>query len=275
MRAKSLIILNTSKMSTEETGLEIKAGKSLDDSTVTQPTTEEVATTSEVRTEEQPETDNKTVSQETVLESQRARELGVTNRSMAESLIEMARISDVNKAAVKSRIEGDTVLKRYFEKKFPEALALISNDKELTGKSEEQVRVEVKAEMLKQSLDAEKQVSWEDFSVKLGLNGSEAAELKALAEKLEGTTVKGKEVTWKDALALASTTVNADKAKAGKVALPSGAIQEPAKPTKKSMISDEMVSFQAQELGRDPEEVKASFQALEKGMKGNAFTFNI
>lgn len=262
-------------MSTEETGLDIKAGQTAVDATAAQPASQEVATSEETRTEKQPETENKTVSQETVLESQKARELGVTNRSMAESLIEMAKISDVNRGAVKSRIEGDTVLKRYFEKKFPEALALINNDKELTGKTEEQVRVEVKAEMLKKSLDAEKQVSWEDFSVKLGLNGNEAAELKALAEKLEGTTLKGKEVTWSDALALAATTVNSDKAKAGKVVLPTGAIQEPAKPAKKSLVTDSMVEFQANELGRTPEEVRTSFEALEKGLKGNTFTFNI
>jgi len=264
-------------MSTEETGLEIKPGKTMVTPDAAQPTTEEVATSEEVRTEQQPETDNEGVSEKTpsAESSQKARELGVTNRSMAESLIEMARLSDANRTAVKARLESDTVLKRYFEKKFPEALAVINNDKVVSRKTEEEVRVELKAEMLKRSIEAEKQVTWEDFSSKLSFTGAEAEELKALANKLEGTVLRGKEVTWKDAMNMAALTVNATKAKAGKVVLPTGSIPESPKPAKKSIVSDDIIEMQAKTMGRKTDEVKASFQEIEKNMKDNIFTLSI
>lgn len=179
------------------------------------------------------------------------RELGEGRKTLAESLVNLAKKGGKDAQAELQRIvEEKPDLKALIQSKFgniDDALAAEPKEALDEDKIRKQEGIRVRAEMIDEQIKASKATELEHFAHNHGLNADEVEELFDQATALEGQKIKGKTLDWTAALDKSLLLVNSDKAKTNTRSSATSVGQESVtnRPTPdKTPVTPELTQFQ-------------------------------
>lgn len=258
------------------------------DTTTQQQNENQVATQEQTATVEQPIKDGRQLaapatekeedSKAFVSGSRKARELGETRRTATKALLEIGTAGDYwQKEEVRKKLEEDSKLLDYVRKHFPKEHAILFEDK--TGEEYEEdvdqikkkAEIDVRAEVLAESIKAERREDAYDLAQRLAFTQTEADSLLRFAEKIEGEEIAGKKIEWEEALERAAHSIRPEKAKAGISSVGASQAPQVAKQPKIN-VDDDTLAWYAKRWGRKPEDLKANLQQVEESYKNGVFT---
>lgn len=197
----------------------------------------------------------------------KARKLGERQRKLAQSLLDGASISDVEREKFKELVAGDSDLDKYFRKHFPTQYHTTLNEQKKGSNSLNELDATTRAKILMEELRSDKDEVAMDLAVQLHFTEAEADALKTLASKLENVEVNGKELSYEGALKRAARIIRPDKAKAGLTVLPSSRGLDDTKTLQTQAANQELVNKSRGVTGYKPdtEGMMKNFELVNQG----------
>jgi hypothetical protein len=199
----------------------------------------------------------------------KAQKLGERQRKLAKlSLDNALRNPDDRESFIKD-VQGDPDLSKYYQQHFSQAwndlLETPTGESEInkTQATKDQLRLEVLAEEIR----LEKKETGLDLAQRLKFTQAQADDLQRLADKLEGTTIDGKELDWEQALQRAARIIAPTKAKAGITVLPSGKGADRDEITKVNAQHEKLADGYRERTGirRDKDEMIKNLDTVSQG----------